>query len=543
MLSSNGNSDVLYSLISSIQAHTEFDHDVENFEVVETHISYILLTGPFAYKFKKPVDLGFLDFTRPERRKFFCEEELRLNKRLAPEIYLEVVSFTGHMEKPVINGDGPVLEYAVKMVQFAHRCHAEDLLKEGRLTQDHIDQLAQQLADFHNDVNIADDDSGYGTPDSICRDVMANFENLRPILKDDRKYLQNLDRLRLWTENTFNRLSGKFLDRKYNGCIRECHGDLHLGNIVLYNDRMLVFDCIEFSKSLHWIDVINDLAFLIMDLHEHGNAAMAHRLLNGYLQRTGDYEGLNVLKYYLVYRALVRSKVAGIRLGQSDLDEQGMDRETRTEHRYIDLALEFTQPVDPVMLITHGLSGSGKSMFSRSLADKLGAIWLRSDVERRRLHGLRWNERSGSGLRDEIYSMDSTVKTYQRLADLSKMILMAGYSVIVDATFLQKHSRETFHTIADESNSKFIILEFEADMDVLEKRIKQRTVIGTDVSEADLMVLDYQKKHQEPVDEFEARFCRRFDSTNGFGPEDVLDLIESLKEPEPARMNSDSSIH
>ena len=522
-------SDSLYRLVLSIQENTEFDHPVEQFRLLETHISYILLTGPYAYKFKKPVDLGFLDFRTLEQRKFYCEEELRLNKRLAPELYIGVVSFTGVPDRPVLNGNGPVLEYAVRMEQFAESEQALFLLRDGKLTNEHIEQLARQLAQFHECVAVAKPGSEYGEPHLVLQDAMDNFTALQPMLAGDAEYSKRLDELAAWTNRTYKETQQRFTERKQNGFIRECHGDLHLGNIVRHRNEMLIFDCIEFSPSLHWIDVMNDLAFLIMDLHEHDQPAMAQRLLNEYLQKTGDYEGLYVLRFYLVYRALVRSKVAGIRLRQSHTERQDIERETGNEHRYLDLARTFIRPADPALIITHGLSGSGKSTVSRDLADKINAIWIRSDVERKRLHDLQDLEQSHSGLRSGIYSAESTVNTYQRLAAVCRTLLAAGCSVIVDATFLQHQVRRSFYSIAREYGLPIIILDFQADEATLKSRLQQRGRQGREVSEADLEVLADQIGRQDPLDDLETQFSINIDTTSLLQMDDLKQSISMRK--------------
>ena len=532
MSSSFEDSDSLYGLILSIQQNTEFDHPIEQFGLIETHISYVLLTGPYAYKFKKPVDLGFLDFRTLEQRKFYCEEEIRLNKRLAPELYIDVVSFTGNPERPVLNGNGPVLEYAVRMEQFAESEQALILLREGKLTDTHIEQLARQLAQFHERIAVAGPDSEYGEPQRVLQDAMDNFAALQPMLADDAEYSKRLDELASWTNSTFKAMQQRFTERKQSGFIRECHGDVHLGNIVRHRHEMLIFDCIEFSPSLHWIDVMNELAFLIMDLHEHDKPGMAQRLLNEYLQRTGDYAGLLILRFYLVYRALVRSKVAGIRLHQSHIGRRDIEQETGNEHRYLDLAQTYIQPADPALIITHGLSGSGKSTLSRDLADKINAIWIRSDVERKRLHGLQDREQSHSGLRTGIYSAESTLATYRRLAEICRMLLSAGYSVIVDASFLQKHLREIFYLLAREYARPFIILDFQADEATLKTRLQQRGRQRLDVSEADLEVLADQIRSRDRLDESETRFSIKIDAAITEHMDDLVHTISMSKREE-----------
>lgn len=529
MLNDKQEEDLLYDLISSIQARTEFDHPVEKYRLIETHISYVLLTGPFAYKFKKPLDLGFLDFRTLEKRKYYCEEEIRLNRRLAPDLYRDVVAFCGSPEQPVLNGSGPVLEYAVRMEQFAEDEQALNLLHQGKLTGAHMEQLAWQLADFHQNVSVAQPDSEYGTSRQIRQYAMDNFSALRPMLEGDGRYSKILENLSSWTSTMVEKLDDEFTVRKQNGFIRECHGDVHLGNIVRHRNKMLIFDCVEFSRALHWIDVINDLAFLIMDLDEHNQAAMAQRLLNAYLQYTGDYAGLNLLRFYLVYRALIRSKVAGIRLGQSHLEVGESEQEAGNEHRYLKLASRYTRPAAPVLIITHGISGSGKSTLSQELAENIEAIWIRSDIERKRLYGLRAQDRSRSGLRTGIYDPTSSARTYRRLVDLSRLVLTAGYPVIVDATFLQKHTRKIFYRIAAEFKLPFVILDFQAQEALLKARVDQRCKRADDASEADIRVLEEQLRCQDPLDELETEHSIKIDAAGDIVIGEVVEAVVRLK--------------
>jgi hypothetical protein len=530
MASQTQNGDRLYRLLQSIQARTHFDHPVAQFRIIETHISYVLLTGPYAYKFKKPLDLTFLDFRTLARRKFFCEEEVRLNTRLAPALYIGVVAFTGAAESPELNGAGPVLEYAVKMVQFSAADEAPQLLMNGSLTAEDMNELARQLADFHRRAAVADPASEYGAPERVLHDATDNFQALRALPGSDARYGKRLHALQNWTEAGFERLRQTFSARQEHGFIRECHGDLHLGNIVRHGGRMLIFDCVEFSPALRWIDVMNDLAFLLMDLHENRRPELAHRLLNQYLQSTGDYAGLLLLRFYMVYRALVRSKVAGIRLGQSRLERGDADRAMRGEHAYIDLAWDFIHPPPPVLLITHGLSGSGKSTYSRLLADRLAAIWIRSDVERKRLHGLRATERSDSEPGTGLYSPESTSRTYRRLADLAGTILNAGYTVIVDAAFLQQHTRTMFQNIAAEAQSQFLILDCQAEAAALQARVAQRASDGVDASEADARILAYQITQQEPLDELETAHSINLHTTSVVNAETLLAAIAARRD-------------
>ena len=283
---------------------------VDRVEFIETHISQVFLTGQYAYKVKKAVDFGFLDFKELNKRKFYCEEELRLNGRLAPEIYLEVIPITKSQNEILYNGDGEVIEYAIKMKQFNQDGLLSNLVEENRLTIEHIIDLSKVIAEFHQQISSIDQSSELGNADEILKPVLHNFEILRPILQPDQ--LSVLEEIEQKTLTLHKQLSDFFITRKTNGFIRECHGDLHLGNITLINNRVIPFDGIEFNDSFRWIDTMSEIAFLIMDLEDHKRKDYANEFINRYLEYTGDYQGLTGLRYYKIYRAMVRAKVTGL---------------------------------------------------------------------------------------------------------------------------------------------------------------------------------------------------------------------------------------
>jgi len=458
----------LTHLVSALQNPAVFSHPTERFEVIETHISLLLLTGPCVYKFLKPLDLGFLDFTSLQQRRHFCEEALRLNRRHAAEIYQDVVAITGDINNPEINGDGEVLEYALKMRQFDRNRELDKLAVKGKLTTAIIDRLATVIAGFHEKA----ESRTRGGTQCVIDPARQNLDHLEKALAGNPVYHDRIMQLQQWSYSEYERLQSTFESRMAEGFVRECHGDMHLGNIVLLDSEPVLFDCIDFSEPLRWIDVINDLAFLIMDLHEHEVIHHARRLLNRYLEISGDYAGLGVLRFYLVYRALVRAKIAAIR--QHQHDDASMDE----CHHYISLAGTFIKPVHPVLFITCGLPGSGKTRIGGQLLEYNGAVCIRSDVERKRLHGLAAGESSHSSLGADMYSADMSRRTYSRLAELARTVIDAGYSVIVDATFLDMAHRQTFMQLAGDHNVPFVILYCHAGEATLRQRILQRATAG-----------------------------------------------------------------
>ncbi len=481
--------------------------------MIETHISWVLLTGEFAYKLKKPLDLGFLDFSTLDKRHYYCQEELRLNRRLAAPIYLQVLAVIdtadGIMLADPQQTDGEVIEYALKMRQFDPGQGFDHLLQKQQLTLTHLDQLAALIGDFHQQLPAAPPDSDYGTPQAIrhpCEENIAQIRQQAPQLADDPRLNEVAD----WTEQQLQQLAWRFEQRHRDGFIRECHGDLHLRNIALWQDKVIAFDCIEFDPALRWIDTLNEIAFLIMDLDAHAASGLGWYVLNRYLEQTGEYAGLDLLPFYRVYRAMVRAKVAAIELGQHQAP-----RHREELNDYLDLAAASIRRDSPALLITMGFSGSGKSTVTDRLLQSLGAVRLRSDVERTRLFG---EADSDQGIGTGKYSTQVSERLYRHLQQQSRQLLQAGYTVIVDAAFLQHARRQLFAELADACGVPFHILALQAEPDVLRERIRHRQQAGQDASEADLAVLEAQLQHHDPLDEREQARTLEVDTAQPVDP-------------------------
>ena len=490
------------SFISALLNAELFPHPVDKLQLIETHISWVILTGPYAYKIKKPVNLGFLDFSTLEQRRYCCEEELRLNQRSAPALYLAVLPISGTLECPQWGNGGEAIEYAVKMVQFPQAAQLDRLLASNKLTSKHIDAFACLVAGFHEQIAVADNTSIYGSPDHILQPIAENFQQIRQCTERP-DYLQILDSLEHWSLAQYKELTPLLERRKQQGFIRECHGDMHLRNLAWVGEKPIAFDCIEFNPNLRWIDVISDVAFLVMDLQDRQQPALAQRFLNRYLEMNGDYHGVKLLRFYLVYRALVRAKVDAIRLAQAGMAKQERDNIEADLSGYLKLAQAYTTQVAQRLIITHGLSGSGKTTLTQSLLENLSAIRLRSDVERKRLAGLQPMESGQAEPGKGIYTREFSDRTYRHLLGLAADIIDAGYSVIVDATFLVSEQRNIFRHLAMEKDIAFNILDFVAPVEVLQKRLKQRT---GDASDADLEVLERQITTLMPFSESEKSF-------------------------------------
>lgn len=495
-------------LIEALLRPAAYPHPADPVEHIETHISHVLLAGDFAYKLKKPLDLGFLDFSTLERRRHCCEEELRLNRRLAADLYLEVVSISGPIEAPRIGGTGPVLEYGVRMRRFPQ----ESLLDRLVLSPALMDRLAEVVADFHASIPRADMTSRFGTPSMVRAPMLENLEQIRSRTASS-SVRERVDRLEAWTRGCWQGLISAIEQRRRHGHVRECHGDMHRGNIALIDGEIRIFDAIEFNPGLRWIDTASEIAFLIMDLEECGATSLAQRFLNRYLERCGDYESLELLDFYKVYRALVRAKVLAIRLHQADLEPAEATRDIALFERYLDLAESYTGTRVARLVLACGLSGSGKSHLACQLREVMPLIHLRSDIERKRLFGLAETATTRASPESGIYFPLATQWTYARLLRLADRILGYGYDVLVDATFIARKRRAHFWAMARRRRVQATILCLDAPLDILKERISQRLACGDDASEADLRVLERQCAEQEPLTAEELGYAVLIDTT------------------------------
>jgi len=515
-------------LIQSLQNSALYPHKVEYFKVIETHISWVLLTGNYAYKIKKPLNLGFLDFSSLEKRRHYCFEELRLNARLAPSIYLDVIVISGTEQQPKLDGSDKVIEYAIKMRQFEEDNTFDLLLAQNQLTCEHIKQTAKIIAAFHSSIESTTADTEFGSADIVMQFVLENFSQILQL--DSIEKPDSLNQLASWSEQQHTELQEFFRQRKQSGFIRECHGDLHLGNIALIADQVVPFDGIEFNPSLYWIDVISEIAFLVMDLQNKHRHDLAFQFLNEYLQHSGDYNGLKLLRFYLVYRSMVRAKVSAIRSTQRTSVKEHQQA-IGQYHGYLQLAKSYTQIFTPLMIIMYGVSGSGKSWLSEQIISRYQAIRIRSDVERKRLHTLSPQQSSHSGIDCGVYNQSSSNLTYQNLLQFAVKIINAGFSVIVDATFLQQQQRKLFFKQAEQLQVPFLILHTQTDKRILLKRIKDRAGQLGNVSEANQKVLENQLLNMQPLNDEEQKYSLTVETNQATHLSKLWDFIDDHCRP------------
>lgn len=466
----------------------------------ETHISWVLLCGDHAWKIKKPLDLGFLDFSTVERRHHFCEQELLLNRRFAPELYLAVVPVTEGEDGPQIGGDGPVIDHAVQMRRFDEAQLLDNIAARGGLDNHLLRALARELARLHEALPTCHpppEGEEPGTPGALRAAVEENFRQVRayPLTEAD---LRRLDAVEAWSRRRFDTLAPLLRQRVLDGRVIDGHGDAHLGNIALVDGEVRLFDCIEFNPGFRIMDSIAEAAFLTMDLEARGYSGESRRLLTDYLEYRGDYAGLAVLDLYRSYYAMVRAKVNLLRETPDHPALAGSDA-FRAFRRYLALAHHYCREGEPFFAITHGVSGTGKSTIAGHLVAASGAVRIRSDVERKRLFGLAPEERSRPEDGAALYSREMSRRTFDRLAALAGSIVTAGFPVIVDATFLHRAVRDQFRALAAGLGVPFVIIDCIAGADLLRERLLERERQGRDASEAGVAVMEKQLETDQPL--------------------------------------------
>jgi uncharacterized protein len=472
--------------LQSLMRPEAYPHPVERVQLVETHVSWVLLTGEFAYKIKRPVQFAFIDLRDPDRRAYFCAEELRLNRRFAPELYLDVCDIMLYRGALHVGGAGEPVERAVKMRQFSREHELDRLLADGKIDPQALYEFGGGLARTHAQLPVAAQNERWGDPHEVHTLLLRNLAECEQAAATFGTRAE-AHALRAPLESRLDLARAEMEHRHQQGRVRECHGDLHSRNIVQLGERLVAFDCMEFEPAFRWIDVADDVAFLMSDLEARDRPQHAHCFLAGYLAESGDYQACRVLSIYKAHRCLVRAKVAAL-------------GDQRAEHtRLLEQARRALTLRKPRLLLMHGLSGSGKTWLAQRLAPRLRAVHIRSDVERKRLAGLGVRGRSASNIASGLYSQQSSEQTYAHLTQCAEAVLSGGYDVIVDATFTRRADRARFKALADRCNASLLVVHCQAPDDVLRQRIESRQQAGRDASEADTSVLQWQQSNAEPL--------------------------------------------
>jgi aminoglycoside phosphotransferase family enzyme/predicted kinase len=472
-------------------------------QLIQTHISYVLLTGEFAYKVKKPLNFGFLDYSTLDARKHFSEEELRLNQRGAAEIYLEVVPITQTGDRYQLGGSGEVVEYAVKMRQFPQDTLLTNLFERGELTPELLQKLAQVIAEFHAKTTTNDYIRSFGEVAQVRQAFDENFEQTEQYIGGPQTQ-QQFDETKVYCDRFFAEQEPLFKQRIATDRIRECHGDLHLRNICYWNDKLLLFDCIEFNEPFRFVDTMYDIAYIVMDLEARNRPDLSTLFLNTYVEQTGDWEGLQVLPIYISRQTYVRAKVTSFLLNDPGVPEPEKQIAQETAALYYRLAWQYSQSRQGRLIMMSGLSGSGKSTTARQIADKLNAIHIRSDAVRKHLGGVPLYERGG----DDLYTPEMTQKTYSKLLELGTALAQQGYSVILDAKYDRQALRQAVIEQATAHEIPLQIIHCDAPTEVLHERLQKRTGDIADAT-ADLLA----KQYMEPFDDREQGYVKTINTS------------------------------
>jgi uncharacterized protein len=507
-------------LIAFLKSPESYPHGPTEVRAIQTHISWVFIASPFVFKVKKPVNLGFLDFSTLEKRRHLCQREIDLNRRLCPEIYLETVpiyaSDPGFSFKP----PGDIVEYAVKMKELPHGWFLNELLEKNLVTEHQINRVISTLHRFYQAERPTPEIEQWGTPEKLKISTDENFAQVEPFVG---KTISSaaIETIRHYTNRFYVANANLFRERIQHHRILDCHGDLHLDHVHLTPDATTIFDCIEFNDRFRFIDIANDLAFLAMDFDFKGRSDLGNLLLRNAAREFDDAEILKVANFYKCYRAFVRGKVETI---------QATEKETRNpqEHerqagRYFRLALRYAiAGSEPLILVVMGGVGTGKSTIAKRLASELDWPVFSSDEIRKRLAGVPLTQRTPPELRAKIYSAQMTQQTYRKLLVDGLATLKENRGVILDATFSTRGLRKFLCDECKKANVSFQFVELELDVSEIKKRLKLRDENSGETSDARLEDFQTLSAAYEPPSEFAPSLIRVLTTTS------VSDAVETI---------------
>jgi len=464
-------------------------------ELVQTQMSFVFLAGDYVYKVKKPVNLGYLDYTTQEKRQFYCQREVELNRRLCPEVYLGVVPITRDRGTILVAGKGEVIEHAVKMRRLPQEAMMDVLLANNRVSPEMITSVAQKLVAFHQKAETNANISAFGDIDIITQNTEENFSQTQKYIGktlSSSKY----QHIKNYTDSFIGENASLFDKRIARGRIRDCHGDLHAAHICFSND-ICIYDCIEFNDRFRYCDVASEVAFLAMDLDHYRRADLSHSFVNAYVDISQDRELLELLDFYKCYRAYVRGKVESFKLDDPYIAPAEKRQTLEIASSYFDLAHAYTRS-RPSLFITTGLVGTGKTALAQALAKRLGLVVISSDVTRKRLASIPITEHHFEKFDTGIYSPEFSRKTYDKMYSEAKHVLSDGGSVIMDASFIKAGERLKAKELAKETSADFFIIECTLDKESIKQRLAQRLEQGS-TSDGRWEIYAPQKRAFDPV--------------------------------------------
>ena len=502
----------LTKLIEALRDRRAYAHLPKTVIVLQTHISVVFVADELVFKIKKPVDFGFLDFSTLEKRKYYCEEEVRLNARLCPDVYLGVVPITDDGTRIAVGGKGSTIEYAVRMRRLPQDSMMDVLLEAGQVTPDDIGRIADILVPFYRGARTGPEIDRYGTVAVIGLNCDENFNQTRPYIGRtlSPEYFQTV---KGYIEQTFKTKAGLFEERIRGGFIREGHGDLHSRNICITPKDVYIYDCIEFNERFRMGDVAQDIAFLSMDLDFFRNPALSRGFIDEYVGRSGDTALTALIDFYACYHAFTRGKVTSFELGEAEIDSDEKERAARRARAYFHLAHHYAvRETSPFLVITFGLAGTGKSRAADDLAREMDFVIIRSDEVRKEIAGVDRQAHRYGGFEEGIYARDMTRKTYDALIDRARVLLSDNRSVILDACFLTEDERNRAREAAEETGSRFLIVVTTSPDGVVKKRIRQR-MKEKSASDATFEIYLKQKLLRQPLTDHEQACALGLDTT------------------------------
>lgn len=506
------------TLIKQMQQSEFYPHEtVANIELVQTHISLVFLTGDYAYKLKKALNFGFLDFSTLDKREHFLQEEIRMNKAIAPELYLEVLPITLAGDKYILGGEGEAVEYVLKMREFPQENLFINLFTAGKLDIAQMEELGKITAQFHSQAQTNDYIRSFGTVAKIREAFDENYQQTEKYIGIVQTQPQ-FDETKAYTDKFFAQKEELFQARIEQNKIKECHGDLHLKNICLWQNKIQLFDRIEFNEPFRFVDVMYDVAFAVMDLEARNKQDFANAFLNTYLEQTGDWSGLQLLNLYLSRQAYVRAKVTSFLLDDAGIPETVKQEAAKTAADYYKQAWAYTQNQEGKIILMSGLSGSGKTTLAKQIARLINAIHIRSDAVRKHLAGIPLNEKGG----DEIYSDEMNHKTYDRMLELGIVLANIGFPVILDAKYDRVALRQKAIEAATANKISLKIFNCTAPTEVLRDRLNSRS---EDISDATADLLSSQQAKAEEFTQEEKPYVNIIDTSKVDWQENLLDLL------------------
>lgn len=490
---------MIRSILKSLQKPESFPDPTTSVELVQTHVSWIFLTDSHAYKIKKPVDFGFLNFSTIDRRRFYCNEEVKFNSRLCPSIYEGVVELREFEGGAAFLGDGPVIDYAVKMKRLPAERMLDRLVANNTVHAAEMREVARVIAEFHHSAVTSSSVAEYGHLDRILFNWQENFDQTIPF-ESTTLPASEREIIRTWVTSFAANHSELFSQRVTDGFIRECDGDIHLENICLVNDSVYIFDCIEFNERFRCCDTAADVAFLLMDLDFHGRCDLSEEVISAYLKNSGDTGMTELIDFYKVYRAFVRGKIESLHMQDSGIDTQSQGHAKAKAVKYFRLARGYIERsrLQPTLFITCGLMGSGKSTLTDQLAFELRIASFNSDVIRKQLAGISTETDGSAAFGEGLYSQSNNDVTNGELLRLAKEELAAQRSVIIDASFVRKEDRLRCAALAESFAARFVIIQVFCSETENRRRLTDRSTSGRAISDGRVELLNSQRMLFEP---------------------------------------------